>query len=208
MRVLLYSALVCLLSPARLHAQAAAPAEVTDSAVAAVKALGDQVVLGKHQIAIDRMYPEWKERAAKRAGGMAKLEEQLAGVGKMMARQGVHLISFRPQGKATSYEVGPGKEVVEENGRKVEKLILKQWLVLVPTATEYRIAKPAEKGELPKFVVIRSTGFQVAVSDKGKNDWTFIDGAGVTVADLRRLFITLPENLELPPIERKAVEGK
>lgn len=182
--------------------------DVTTSAIAAVKTLGEQVVLGKHQVAIERMYPEWKERAAKRAGGMNKLEEQLAGVATMMAQQGVQLISFKPQGAPTSYEVLPGKEVVEEDGKKVEKLIHKKWLVLIPTVTEYRIARPAEKGGAPKFVVIQSTGFQAAVSDKDKNDWTFIDGASLTVADLRRLFITLPENMELPPIARKQVEGK
>jgi hypothetical protein len=208
MRVLPLFALVGLLTMPRLVAQAAAPAPVAAAAVAAVKALGDQVVLGKFQVAIDRMYPQWKERAAKEAGGMDKLEEKLAGVPRMMAQQGVQLISFRPQGMPVSYEVGPGKEVVVVNGKEVEKLVHKQWLVLVPTLTEYRISKPGEKGALPKFVVIQSTGFQVAVSDKDKNDWTFIDGAGLSVADLRRLFITLPENMELPPIERKAVEGK
>ncbi len=208
MRAFFFSALMCLLPVTRVSAQAAAPVEVTDAAVAAVKVLGEQVVLGKHQVAIERMYPEWKERAAKQAGGMDKLETQLAGVARMMAQQGVQLISFKPQGVPMSYEVLPGKEEVVENGKKVEKLIHKKWLVLIPTVTEYRIAKPAEKGGAPKFVVIRSTGFQAAISDKDKNDWTFIDGASLTVSDLRRLFITLPENMQLPPITRKAVEGK
>ncbi|MCW1884484.1 hypothetical protein OKA04_07055 [Luteolibacter flavescens] len=208
MRFLFLSALLCLLPVTRGQAQAAAPVEVTNSAVAAVKALGEQVVLGKHEVAIDRMYPEWKERAAKRAGGMEKLQQQLAKIPAQMAQQGVQLISFQPQGVPTSYEVLPGKEVVEENGKKVEKLIHKKWIVLIPTVTEYRIAQPAQKGVTPKFVVIRSTGFQVAVSDKEKNDWTFIDGVGLTVADLQRLFITLPQNMELPPIARKQVQGK
>ena len=208
MRVFFFSALMCLLPMTQGHAQAAAPMEVTDSAVAAVKALGEQVVLGKHQVAIERMYPQWKERAAKEAGGMDKLEAKLAGLGKAMAQQGVQLISFKPQGAPSSYEVEMGKEVVEENGKKVEKMIHKKWLVLIPTVTEYRIAAPPEKGSVPKFVVIQSTGFQAAISDKGKNDWTFIDGASLNVAELRRLFITLPENMQLPPIKRKQVEGK
>jgi len=209
MRAYFFSALMCLLPVMQGHAQQAAPVEVSDSAVAAVKALGEQVVLGKHQVALDRMYDEWKARAAKQAGGMEKLEEQLAKVPKMMAQQGVQLISFKPQqGVPASYEVQMGKEEVVENGQKVEKAIYKKWLVLIPTETEYRIAAPAEKGGVPKFVVIQSTGFQVAISDKGKNDWSFIDGASLTVADLRRLFITLPENMQLPPIKRKQVEGK
>jgi len=200
--------MMCLLPVTRGHAQAAAPVEVTDAAVAAVKALGEQVVLGKHQVAFDSMYPEWKERAAKQAGGMEKLEAQLARVPKMMAQQGVQLISFKPQGMPSSYEVQLGKEEVVENGRKIEKAIYKKWLVLIPTVTEFRIAAPAEKGGVPKFAVIQSTGFQAAISDKGKNDWTFIDGASLTVAELRRLFGTLPENMQLPPVKRKQVDGK
>jgi hypothetical protein len=199
---------MCLLPVMQGHAQQAAPIDVTDSAVAAVKTLGEQVVLGKHEVAIERMYPEWKERAAKQAGGMDKLEAQLAKVSQMMAQQGVQLISFKPQGPPESYEVQMGKEEVLENGKKVEKAIYKKWLVLIPTVTEYRIAAPAEKGGVPKFVVIQSTGYQAAISDKGKNDWTFIDGASLTVTELRRLFITLPENMQLPPIKRKQVEGK
>jgi hypothetical protein len=208
MRVFFFSALMCLLPVMRGHAQQAAPMEVTDSAVAAVKVLGDQVVLGKHQVAIERMYPEWKERAAKQAGGMDKLEAALERVPKMMAQQGVQLISFKPQGAPTSYEVQMGKEVVSENGKQVEKAIYKKWLVLIPTVTEYRIAAPAEKGGVPKFAVIQTIGFQAAISEKGKNDWSFIDGASLTVAELRRLFVSLPDNMQLPPIKRKQVEGK
>lgn len=190
-----------------MEAQTAAPVEVSQSALEAVRALGEQVVLGKHQVAIDRMYPEWKERTAKELGGMEKLEEQLASVATMMAQQGVQLLSFRPQGAPTSYEVAPGKEVVVVDGKEVERLIHKKWLVFIPTVTRYRIARPPGAGDLPEFVFIESTGFQVAISDKGANDWTFIDGAGVTVSDLRRLFVALPENLTLPPIERKTVQG-
>lgn len=191
-----------------VNAQVEAPAEVTSAAVAAVKAMGDQVVLGKHQVAIDRMYPQWKESVAKREGGMEKLEEKLAGIVKQMNEQGVQLLAFRPEGKPTAYEVGPGKEVVEEDGKKVEKMIYKKWLLLIPTVTQYRITKPAQAGELPKFLVITSRGFQVAISDKDKNDWTFIDGAGVTVPELRRLFITLPDTMVLPEIKREHEESK
>ena len=208
MRTFFFSALMCLLPVMQGHAQQAATIDVTDSAVAAVKSLGEQVVLGKHEVAIERMYPEWKERAAKQAGGMDKLEAQLAKVSQVMAQQGVQLISFKPQGAPSSYEVQMGKEEVVEDGKKVEKAIYKKWLVLIPTVTEYRIAAPAEKGGVPKFVVIQSTGYQAAISDKGTNDWTFIDGASLTVTELRRLFITLPENMQLPPIKRKQVEGK
>jgi hypothetical protein len=206
-RAILSLMMLCLVASG-VNAQVEVPQEVATSAVAAVKAMGDQVVLGRHQVAIDRMYPQWKESVAKREGGMEKLEARLAGIVKQMTEQGVQLKSFRPEGVPTAYEVGPGKEVVEEGGKKVERMIYKQWLLLIPTVTEYRITKPGAAGELPKFLVITSRGFQVAISDKDKDDWTFIDGAGVTVPELRRLFITLPDTMVLPEIKREHKEVK
>lgn len=193
----------------RALGQVDAPAEVTASAVAAVKALGEQVVLGKHQVAIERMYPELKKQLAKKEGGIDKLEAKLAdGFGRKMSEQGVQLISFRPEGRPTVYEVGPGKEVVDQGAGPVEKMIFRQWLVLIPTVTEYRTTRPVMDGGVAKSLVVTGRGFQVAVSDKGANDWTFIYGAGLTVPDLRRLFFTLPETMVLPEIQWEHKEIK
>ena len=173
------------------------PPEVVASASAAVAKLGDEVVLGHYQVAVGRMYPVWKKREAERMGGMDVLERKLAGVGVTMVQMGISLISFKPQGQPRPYEVVPGTKVVKENGVNVEKLVFTKWMVLVPTIRKIRIQR---EGVL-KAVVIESTGFQVAISDKGKNDWTFIDCAGLKPGDLRGLFVTLPQNLELPPVE-------
>lgn len=173
------------------------PPEVVASAAAAVAKLGDEVVLGHYQVAVDRMYPVWKKREAERMGGMDVLEKKLAGVGPAMVQMGISLISFKTQGQPRPYEVVPGTKVVKENGANVEKLVFTKWMVLVPTIRKIRIQR---EGVL-KAAVIESTGFQVAISDKGKNDWTFIDGAGLKPSDLRGLFVTLPQNLELPPVE-------
>jgi hypothetical protein len=51
-----------------------------------------------------------------------------------------------------------------------------------------------------------STGFQVAISDKGSNEWYFIDGSAVTVSELRSLFITLPEKMDLPALDKKQIK--
>ena len=177
----------------------AAPADVVASASAAVASLGDEVVMGRYQVAVERMNPLWKEGVASRMGGMKKLEEQLAEVARQMVQQGISMISFKPQGQPRSYEVGPGKKVEKVKGVEVENLIFTKWLVLVPTATKFRIIR---KGET-KPLVIDSIGFQIAISDKGRNDWTFIDGSGLTVNDLRGLFGTLPQDLQLPPLEKR-----
>ena len=188
---------------AGLHAQDVesrqVPPEVVASAVKAVADLGREVVLGRYQVAIERMYPQWKERAAKRMGGMEKLEIQLDGVAKQMLQQGISITDFTPAGKPRAYGVFPGKTVEVIDGEEVEKPRYTKWLVLVPTVTKFRAML---KGD-PVAVNIESTGFQVAICEKGKDDWTFIDGSGVTVNDLRSLFITLPQDLELPPLEKR-----
>ncbi|NQW99469.1 hypothetical protein HQ447_02330 [bacterium] len=177
----------------------AAPADVVASAVTAVARLGDEVVLGRYQVAVERMNPMWKERTAKRLGGMKELERQLSGVARQMVQQGISMISFKPQGQPRSYEVGPGKKVERVGGEEVESLIFNKWMVLIPTATTFRIIREGES----KPIVIESIGFQIAISDKGANDWTFIDGSGLTVNDLRMLFPTLPLDMQLPPLEKR-----
>ncbi|GAA5115657.1 hypothetical protein GCM10023212_00760 [Luteolibacter yonseiensis] len=169
------------------------------SAVTAVASLGDEVVLGRYQVAVERMNPQWKKRTADRMGGMDKLEQQLDGVAKQMVQQGISMISFKPQGQPRSYEVGPGKKVETVDGGQVETLVFSKWLVMIPTVTKFRIIRPGEA----KPIVIESIGFQVAVTDKGKNDWTFIDGAGLTVNDLRSLYVNLPQDLQFPPLEKR-----
>lgn len=192
---------------AALHAQETVtktepvPAEVTASAVKAVAALGREVVQGRYQIAVERMYPVWKERTAKRMGGMEKLQQELDGVAKQMLQQGISITDFKPSGQPRAFEVYPGKIVEVIDGKKVEKLRYTKWLILVPTVTKFRAMIEGD----PVAVNIESTGFQVAICDKGKDEWTFIDGSAVTVNELRSLFITLPQDLELPPLEKKQI---
>lgn len=177
------------------------PPGVKASAVAAVEKLGEQVVLGRYQAALERMNPEWKQRTAARMGGMAELERRLDGVAAEMVRQGITMISFKPQGEPIVHEVSPGTRTVRENGVEKERMVFTKWLVMVPTVTRFRIIAEGN----PRPMVIENTGFQVAVADKKDLDWTFIDGSGLTAADLRGLFITLPKDMELPPVGKREV---
>ncbi len=180
------------------------PPEIVASAVAAVGKLGDEVVLGRYQAAVDRMNPLWKERTAKRMGGKDELEKKLAAVAAQMVQQGISMISFKPQGQPRVYQVSPTSRKVKDNGVEVERLVYQQWMIFVPTATKFRIMQKVD-GQAPRSYMIESTGFQVAISDKGKEDWTFIDGANLNTADLRSLFVTLPQDLQLPPVGKKEV---
>ena len=188
---------LAMLLPA-VSAQTVVPPEVVKSALASVEELGKKVVNSDYKAAIDSMYPQWKERMAKRKGGMKKLEEELAGIGELMARNGVQIISFKVSGAPKTYEVWPGEQVEGAEG----EINYTKWLLLIPTVTQFRIFHD----ESPKGAVINTHGFQVAIADKGKNNWTFIDGSDLSVSDLRSLFITLPGNMELPPVKREEAE--
>jgi hypothetical protein len=194
------SILVAAPGPARAQDN---PAGVAESAVAAVKVLGEQVVLGNRKFAVERMYPRWKERMAKRVGGMEaldkKMDEQIAAMEEQMRLHGMSVIAFNPVGVPKVYGVWPGKQTKVVDGQAVEILVKTKWMVLIPTVTKLRIFDK----ELSKQRFIESQGFQVAVSDKGKNEWSFMDGASLSVSDLRSLFPDLPENLELPKLERR-----
>lgn len=193
-------AMVSLVSAQDAIVESASPA-VISSAVKAVEGLGKQVALGRYDVAVESMYPQWKEREAKRNGGMEKLQERLNEVSRQMLEQGISITDFKPTGQPRAYEVGTGKITEMVNGQQIERLRYTKWMVLVPTVTTFR----AFVGEPVESVTIESTGFQVAISDKAKNDWTFIDGTGLTVADLRSIFGNLPLDMELPPLEKKQV---
>lgn len=176
------------------------PANVVASAVTAVSNLGGEVVRGNFRAAIDRMNPLWKDRTAKRMGGMIELERQLEGVAQQMVQQGITMLSFRPEGQPRAFEVWPGKKTDTVNGREVESLIYTKWMVLVPTVTRFRIIREGNRQ-----LIIDSISYQVAICDKGKDDWSFIDGSGLTVNDLRSLFTNLPQDMTLPVTEKREV---
>ncbi len=173
-----------------------APPEVVASAVAAVRQLGEQVVLGRYHYAIERMNPMWKDRAARRAGGMAALEKQLNETTREMVRQGISIISSQPEGPPRVLEVSPSTRINQVGGESIEEVIYSRWMIFVPIVTTYRIIMEGE----PRPLLVESTGFQVAISEKDPLDWTFIDGSSVSINELRSLFISIPADFELPPV--------
>ena len=182
-----------------LQAQTTAPIEVVNSAIAAVNDLGKQVVLGKMKTSMERMYPQWRERLSTRAGGDAALEKTFDDMMAAMMKQGTTMISFKTFGFPTVYDVYPGKKVEIVDGKSVETLINTKWMLLIPTEIRYRVMNGASP------LIIESKGYQIAISEKDKINWTFIDGAGLKVQDLRSMFISLPKDMVLPEIKRREV---
>ncbi|MGA0846095.1 MAG: hypothetical protein ACO3RV_06095 [Luteolibacter sp.] len=178
------------------------PAGIEASAVEAVRRLGEQVVMGRYRAALERMNPEWKKRTATRMGGMAALEKRLDAVAAEMVRQGITMISSAPEGKPSVHEVSPELRRVTLDGISQERMVFTKWLVLVPTRTRFQIIAEGN----PRPIMIENMGFQVAITDKEKIDWSFIDGSGLTAAELRGLFITLPPDIKLPEVGKREVQ--
>lgn len=183
------------------------PEAAIASAVRAVGELGQSVVQGKYQMALERMNPKEKERLAKQMGGLDKLEKQLAAVPAEMVRQGVKVVSSKPQGKPVAYGVVPKPTVLEVDGKKVQRMRNSQWLVLVPTITKFKIWNRTDPNKPDEVIEIESLSFQVAVSDRDKEDWSFIDGAGLTIGRLRNLYGTLPADIQLPEVHKRQVQN-
>ncbi|NNC87020.1 MAG: hypothetical protein HKN82_01015 [Akkermansiaceae bacterium] len=166
------------------------PPDVLSSAAAATKRLGDEVVKGNYSYTIQRMYPRWKKRAAIREGGMEKLVEKLAQVPRQLRESGISMLSFDVQPPKSAFGVASFKE----------------WIVFVPTVTRVRVIDPESR----QVRRLEMTGYQVAVAKQAGGEWNFIDGAQLTVADLRSLFPTLPadrEKLGLPPIGGREIKN-
>lgn len=182
------------------------PEAAVASAVEAVAALGRDVVQGKYHVALERMNPKEKERLAKQVGGLEALQQKLDSVPAAMVSQGVRMLSCKPEGQPRAYGVEPKPTQIREQGRTVTRMVHSQWLVLVPTVTKFRVLHRIEN-EPDRWVEIESQSFQVAVSDRDKEDWTFIDGAGLTVGRLRNLYVTLPADIKLPPVQKRQVQN-
>lgn len=176
------------------------------SAVKAVGDLGKSVVQGRYAIALERMNPKEKERLARQLGGLAAVEDQLKGVAAEMLKQGVRILSSKPQGKPTAYGVEPVMVTDEIEGKKVSRWLYSQWLVLVPTVTRFEVMHRVE-GQPPKWIQIESISYQVAVSGRDKEDWTFIDGASLTAARLCGLYKTLPKDIQLPEVKKRQINN-
>jgi hypothetical protein len=204
MLIRIFLCLFC--SLAGLHGQEHAGGQVVLDAAAkesvqgAVQALGNQVLQSNFAYAIERMYPRWRIRQAKRLGSEQKLLETFNNAGAQMQEMGITIDSFSALDPGVAYHVHPkmkdGVERIESSDD-----LLYEVLVVVPTRMKMSFML---EGQAKRSFMRES--FQIAVSVDGQNDWSFIDGATIRVVDLRSLFPLLPQDLKLP--EKRDVEIK
>jgi hypothetical protein len=187
------------------------PLEVARSAAAAVDAVGRELSQGRIAVTLEKMYEPWKDRAARRLGGMDKLVKVVADRRDRMQANGMQLVSMESRPPTSGFEVTPAMKIVPvgDNDENFIEVVdhYQNWLVFVPTTVRYRVIE----GDTGRTRLIESDSFQVAVARQGTNDWTFIDGAKLTVDELRTLFPTLPPTraqLGIPEVSAWREVGK
>ncbi len=150
--------------------------------------------------AFKHMNLEWKKIEARKNGGVVKLERRIKqGFAELQAK-GITLTAAKTKHPNIAFEVDYGhiKKMVNGELQAVGQEY-KQWMVMVPTVSHAtavdRNVRP------PEMHNVLLNGFQIALCKKETNDWTFIDGAHITAAQLRQLFPFLPkkdEDLHFP----------
>ena len=162
------------------------------SAQDSAQRLGNEVLKSNFVYAIDQMYPRWKARQAKRIGSEAKLLKTFNRAGAQMQEAGITLDSFQALSPLQAYRVHPKMKPGRSEIRTSADLNY-QILVFVPTKMKMSFFLENK----PKVSYMRNS-FQVAISQEGSTQWSFIDGATIRITDLRSMFPLLPNDLELP----------
>jgi hypothetical protein len=176
------------------------PPEVLVRAQKAVQDLGLEVRKGNYSFVVETMYGPWKSKEVRRSGGEGAFAKSvLVDIPRKMREQGIQITQFTAGRPTSAFEVRPVMKVIKDGdvGAMKEVSHYREWLVFVPTTRRCRISQAG------KVTFVESTGYQAAVVTKGKNDWTFINGSGLSVDQLRGLFSSLPiskEQLGLPKV--------
>jgi hypothetical protein len=190
--------LVCFSLLASVHAQQLVGGEYTlnqasrKSVQESVQKMGNEVLKSNFRFAVDKMYPRWKNRQAKRLGSEVKLLAAFNNAGVQMQEAGITLDSFVADPALKAYKVHPKMKAGRSEIRSSEDVTY-ELLVFVPTKMKMTFLLENQ----PKRSFLRES-FQIAIAKDGSNDWTFLDGATISVKDLRSLFPLLPHNLVLP----------
>ena len=182
------------------------PMDVKERAQAAVQVVMDKTVRGDFKAALDSMNPDFVKVTSRAVGGPAKYK---AGLLKMMQEMGQNGITFQAaitQAVDIAFEVDYGLENKVVNGKQVQVAGYRSWMVFVPTVKDFQVLdKEAQPAQLRKF---RKWGFEVAISPKKDEKWTFINGDNINALQLRQLFPFLPKEDKDLKFPAKKVEER
>lgn len=149
------------------------PAKLVAEAVAAVQDVGDEALQGKFDEVVTKLYPRFRKRAVKQAGGEAALVATFAKMFSDLSATGITITKFEAEPALHAFDIPEFQE----------------WLVFVPTARTIRFIDPTTK-KVQRGVL---KDYQIAIRKKdGAGEWSFLNGSTMKIAELRTLFPSLP----------------
>ena len=165
----------------------AVPAEHLAAAVTAVQAIGDQTLRGQFNEVVEKMYPRYRNRAAKKLGGKAEMAAQMKKLVNDYAASGISITGFVAEPATIGFDIPEFNE----------------WLVFVPTTRTVSFIDPKTGRKETRNV----SDYQVAVRGKGEGEtWSFLNGSTLKVKELRSLFPSLPADIGEWAIPQKSVK--
>ena len=176
------------------------PMEVKQRAQAAVQKIVDETVRGNFQAALDSMNPDFVKVISHPYGGPKKYKAGLLRQMNAMGKNGVTFQAAITRKADIAFEVDygfqdhivDGKVVMGKDGKPQQVAAYRSWMVFVPTVKDFQVMdNSTNPAKLRKF---RKWDFEVAISPKEKEDWTFINGSSVNALQLRKLFKFLPKD--------------
>jgi hypothetical protein len=188
------------------------PMEVKQRAKAAVQVVMDETIRGNFKAALNSMNPEFVKVTSRAFGGPERFKAALLKQMEDMGQNGVTFMAAITQPADIAFEVDygfenqiiDGKPVIGPDGKPVQVAGYRSWMVFVPTVTDFEyLDKETEPAKLRKF---RKWSFEVAISKKKAEQWTFINGDSINALQLRKLFPFLPKEdkkMQFPPIKRE-----
>ena len=176
------------------------PMEVKERAQAAVQEVVDKTVRGDFKAALDSMNPEFLKVMARPFGGPKRLKAQYLRQMQAMGKNGVTFQAAITRRADSAFEVDygfedlliDGQKIIGPDGKPKQVARYRQWMVFVPTVKDFQyLDKSTNPAKLRRF---RKWDFEIAISPKGQEKWTFVNGNGMNALQLRKVFKFLPKN--------------
>lgn len=186
-------------------AQEEPPVGTADSAQRAVQVLGDEVVKGNLEYAVNNMYPRLLARLIKQIGNKEDLLLRVQKAGEQMTQNGISIIKFKSGAPTSFFRVWPLRKKGTDPTSNAPEDFVYQWLTFVPTQKTIRVIDSSNVEK--RIRIYEQEGFQVAITREDVDDWTFIDGSTLSIETLRSLFPSIPVDIDMlkDPITGKKV---
>lgn len=191
------------------------PMDVKERAQAAVQVVVNQTIRGDFKAALDSMNPEFLNMIARPFGGPKRLKAQYLKQMKEMGANGVTFQAAITRRADSAFEVDygfedllvDGQKVIGPDGKPKQVARYRKWMVFVPTVKDFQyLDKAKNPAELRRF---RKWDFEIAISPKGQENWTFVNGNGMNALQLRKVFKFLPKedkDYQFPEIKNEELK--